>query len=223
MNKWVYSIGVVLFLSSSIVFGSCHNKEKEMKYNNPHNIKGVISYKRCFNDMNDTQLVAAQNFGVRPVESRVEAEKLGNKLVEIKSCKSYLLDTLTHSIPFLVPRASELLSVIGDNFQDSLINKGLNQNQIIVTSVLRTQSDQKKLRRRNGNATENSAHSYGTTFDISYRRFNKLEDPEGYPTEAVSPDTLKMVLAEVLYDLKKTDKCYVKYELKQGCFHITTR
>ena len=143
--------------------------------------------------------------------------------MEIKSCKSYLLDTLTHSIPFLVPRASELLSVIADNFQDSLINKGLNQNQIIVTSVLRTQSDQKKLRRRNGNATENSAHSYGTTFDISYRRFNKLEDPEGYPTEAVSPDTLKMVLAEVLYDLKKTDKCYVKYELKQGCFLITTR
>ena len=39
----------------------------------------------------------------------------------------------------------------------------------------------------------------------------------------VSSDTLKMVLSEVLRDLKKNGRCYVKYELKQGCFHITTR
>ena len=35
--------------------------------------------------------------------------------------------------------------------------------------------------------------------------------------------TLKLVLSEVLRDLRKADKCYIKYELKQGCFHITTR
>ena len=34
---------------------------------------------------------------------------------------------------------------------------------------------------------------------------------------------LKLVLAEVLRDLRKSDKCYIKYELKQGCFHITAR
>ena len=28
---------------------------------------------------------------------------------------------------------------------------------------------------------------------------------------------------EVLRDLKQAGRCYVKYELKQGCFHITTR
>jgi hypothetical protein len=27
----------------------------------------------------------------------------------------------------------------------------------------------------------------------------------------------------VLRDLKKKEKCYVKYELKQACFHITAR
>ena len=36
-------------------------------------------------------------------------------------------------------------------------------------------------------------------------------------------DTLKMVLSEVLRDLRKADRCYVKYELRQGCFHITAR
>lgn len=39
----------------------------------------------------------------------------------------------------------------------------------------------------------------------------------------VSADTLKLVLSEVLRDLRKADRCYVKYELKQGCFHITAR
>lgn len=44
---------------------------------------------------------------------------------------------------------------------DSLSCKGLNPNQIIVTSVLRTADDVKRLRRRNGNASANSAHALG--------------------------------------------------------------
>ena len=87
----------------------------------------------------------------------------------------------------------------------------------------RTADDVKRLRRRNGNASANSAHAFGTTFDVSYRRFCKVEDPDGRPMQDVSPDTLKLVLAEVLRDLRKSDKCYIKYELKQGCFHITAR
>ena len=112
---------------------------------------------------------------------------------------------------------------IGQNFLDSLTCKGLNPNKVIVTSVLRTKEDVKRLRRRNGNASENSAHFYGTTFDISYKRFSKVEDPDGRPMQDVSSDTLKLVLSEVLRDLRKEEACYVKYELKQGCFHITAR
>ena len=96
-------------------------------------------------------------------------------------------------------------------------------NKIIVTSVLRTEDDVKRLRRRNGNASANSAHFYGTTFDVSWKRFKKVEDEDGRPLQDVSSDTLKLVLSEVLRDLRKADKCYIKYELKQGCFHITTR
>ena len=73
------------------------------------------------------------------------------------------------------------------------------------------------------NASANSAHAYGTTFDVSWKRFEKVEDEDGRPMQDVSSDTLKMVLSEVLRDLKKNGRCYVKYELKQGCFHITTR
>ena len=216
-----FAFGIVV-----MAFSSCG--DKTMKMNNPRNIKGVVSYKRSFGDLNAVQLKSAKAIGISPVASREEAEReeaesLKKKLVEIGPCEYYDMDSLTHSIPYLVPTASALLETIGENFLDSLENKGLNPNKIIVTSVTRTKEDVKRLRRTNVNASMNSCHFYGTTFDISWKRFTKVEDPDGRPMQDVRADTLKLVLAEVLRDLKKEEKCYVKYELKQGCFHITAR
>lgn len=211
-----------LGLIALLVFPS-GKKDMSLKVNNPRNIHGVISYKRSFGDLNDIQLVAARTHGIIPLNSREEAESLKGQLMEIRDNEHYSLDSLTHSLPYLVPRASSLLDSIGLVFLDSLESKGLNPNKIVVTSVLRTKDDVKKLRRRNGNASENSAHFYGTTFDVSWKRFRKVEDPDGRPSENVSADTLKLVLSEVLRDMREANKCYVKYELKQGCFHITVR
>ena len=205
------------------VLAACKEKDMSMKMNSPRNIKGVVSYKRSFGDLNDTHMAAAKKIGVKPLKDREAALNLGGKVTEIKSGDLYQVDSLTHSIPFLVPKASALLDSIGANFLDSLESKGLNPNQIIVTSVLRTEADVKRLRRVNGNASANSVHMFGTTFDITYKRFHKVEDPDGRPMQDVREDTLKLVLSEVLRDLKKKDMCYVKYELKQACFHITAR
>ena len=221
MKKIFYAFSLAFCLMASL--SGCKEKDMSMKMNNPRNIKGVISYKRSFGDLNDAHLSAAKRIGVSPLQNRAAAEKLGKKVVEIKSGDLYQVDSLTHSIPFLVPRASALLDSIGANFLDSLESKGLNPNQVIVTSVLRTHDDVKRLGKRNVNASKNSAHIYGTTFDITYKRFHKVEDPDGRPMQDVRADTLKMVLSEVLRDLKKKEKCYVKYELKQACFHITAR
>ena len=221
MKKIIYTLSMVFCLMNTFI--ACKEKDMSMKMNEPRNIKGVISYKRSFGDLNDTHMAAAKKIGIKPLKDREAAEKLGGKVMEIKNGDFYQVDSLTHSIPFLVPKASALLDSIGANFLDSLENKGLNPNQVIVTSVLRTQDDVKKLRRVNGNASANSVHMFGTTFDISYKRFFKVEDPDGRPIQDVRADTLKLVLSEVLRDLKKKDMCYVKYELKQGCFHITAR
>ena len=221
MKKIIYTITMAFCVMAS--FASCKEKYMSMKMNEPRNIKGVVSYKRSFGDLNDTHMAAAKRIGVKPLQNREAAEKLGDKVVEIKDGKFYQVDSLTHSIPFLVPKASALLDSIGANFLDSLESKGLNPNQIIVTSVLRTNDDVKRLRRVNGNASANSVHMFGTTFDISYKRFFKVEDPDGRPMQDVRADTLKLVLSEVLRDLKKKEMCYVKYELKQACFHITAR
>ena len=207
-----------------VVLGSCMEPDRSIVLNNPHNIRGVVSYKRSFNDLNDVQLSSAKRIGIRPIASREEAEdEVGSRLTHIAPCGHYDMDSLTHSIPFLVPKASALLDTIGMNCLDSLGRKGLNPNKIIVTSVLRTKDDVKRLRRTNGNASLNSCHFYGTTFDISWKRFAKVEHPEGRPMQDVGADTLKLVLSEVLRDLRQADRCYVKYELRQGCFHITAR
>ena len=60
-------------------------------------------------------------------------------------------------------------------------------------------------------------------FDITYARFDKVKYRNFRRYESVEKAILKNVLGEVLQDLRKQNKCYVKYEVKQRCFHITTR
>jgi uncharacterized protein YcbK (DUF882 family) len=214
---------IFLLITGLTLTSGCKKKDMSLRLNEPRNIRGVVSYKRSFPDLNDKHLEVAKAVGIRPLEDREEAESMKEKLTHITDNEFYVVDSLTHSIPYLVPRASALLDTIGSNFLDSLATKGLNPNQVIVTSVLRTQSDVKRLRRRNGNASANSAHCFGATFDVSWKRFKKVEDENGRPLQDVGSDTLKLVLSEVLRDLRQAEKCYIKYELKQGCFHITAR
>ena len=188
-----------------------------------HRIVGVSNYQTCFPDTNAVQLLAAQQWGVSPVKNREDAEARKRELVYIGSSPYYHVDPLYSSIPYLVPHAANLLLDIGEAFFDSLYVKGIPLHRIIVTSVLRSQEDVVKLRRRNGNATENSCHLYGTTVDICYNRYETVEDPDGPARRAVRNDTLKWVLSEVLRDMRQNNRCYIKYEVKQGCFHLTVR
>ena len=155
--------------------------------------------------------------------NRADAEARKKELVYIASSPYYHVDRLRQSIPYLVPRAAVLLQDIGQAFFDSLYIKGVPLHRLIVTSVLRTQEDVSRLRGINGNATENSCHLYGTTFDICYNRYETVEDPEGPPRRAVRNDTLKIILSEVLRDMREQGRCFIKYEVKQGCFHMTVR
>ena len=228
MNKYTftrYAFPLIMLtgLTAASTLAGCKEKDMSMKMNEPRNIHGVANFSRTFGDLNQKQLNIAQTIGITPIASREDAERMTDRLVLIEENERYAMDSLTHSIPYLIPGAAALLDTIGQNFLDSLASKGLNPNKIIVTSVLRTNNDVKRLRRRNTNASSRSTHMYGTTFDISWKRFEKVEDEDGRPLQDVAPDTLKLVLAEVLRDLRKTDCCYIKYEIRQACFHITTR
>lgn len=186
-------------------------------------IYSVSSFQNTFNDLNDVQMKSARRWGVSPVANRAEADKRMHELVNIECSPYFHVDKLNSSVAYLVPKAAVLLNDIGRSYFDSLQIKGIPLHKVIITSVLRTEDDIRKLRTHNANATENSCHLYGTTFDLCYNRYVTVDDPDAPGRRAVRNDSLKWVLSEVLRDLRQKDRCYVKYEVKQGCFHITVR
>ena len=189
-----------------------------------HRILSVPGFERTFPDLNDVQIATAQRLGVKPVQNRDVASHADyHQLVYIGNSPYYDLKRLDHSIPYLVPRAQMLLNRIARTFVDSQMVKGVHPSKIIVTSLMRSKDDVALLRRRNQNATENSCHCYGTTFDVSWSKFHVIQDPDGPRVRETRNDSLKWILSEVLRDQREAGLCYVKYEVKQGCFHIPVR
>ncbi len=182
-------------------------------------INGVGGYlARVFNDSNYVHYAVAESIGIEPISSPAKAWNLRRPLCHIRSCREYYVEDLTHSYPYLVPEAAGLLKNIGAAFIDSLNSRGGGSYRIKVTSVLRTPTTVKKLRRVNRNAVDSSTHQFATTFDISYSKF--ICDSI---TVNRTQEDLKNLLAEVLAQMRSAGRCYVKYERHQSCFHITAR
>lgn len=143
--------------------------------------------------------------------------KIGS-LTPIQNTNLYIVDTLKYSYPFLIPDAKQLLHEIATSFQEKLLNTNLKGTRLVITSILRTSTTIKKLRRRNRNAIRYSAHLHGTTFDITYDSFDhekKLSTAEN--------ESLRDILAKTLFELRSKKKCWVTYERYQTCFHIVNR
>ena len=176
-------------------------------------------YERSFNDLQDKQKAAALANGLTPFKSRADIEenygklRLTRKLVRIESNPKYIVRELTSSSPYVVPKVRDLLDDLAVRFQAKTQSKV----RFVVTSVLRTEEDVKKLRKTNVNASTNSCHCNATTIDISYVRFgvDRVRPRDNYQ--------LRLALAQALHELRKEGRCYVKIERKQYCYHITVR
>lgn len=217
---------VMLFIGGYKLSGSLSDKgadiqqyidEGEVNHNIDHR-EPVRQYDRLFNDLNETQLEAARKNGLKEPITTDEA-KTDRRLQLIGPNQYYDVQKLTHSVPYLVPKAAKLLEDMGKAFQDSLFRRGYNRgHRFTVTSVLRTEETVRQLRKTNVNSTENSCHCYGTTFDISYFTYST---PKVGKTASV--DKMRQILYQVAYDMQKQGRCYVKYEKQQTCLHITVR
>ena len=181
----------------------------------------TFNYRIKFNDMQMKQHAVASVIGLsRPPKDRDDAASMRRQLVEIKTNDNYIVDSLTHSVPFLIPSAKHELDSIGEEWADILRRNNLPHYRFYVTSVLRTQEDIKYLQRSgNINSVTQSCHCYGTTFDLAYMRYNKVTRTRDYMHE----DNLKLVLGQVLLNHQRAGKIFVKYEAKQSCFHVTVR
>ena len=218
---------VLLLVGLIFVFSACGNRSQHA--NTQPITEDILvaypgrtfSYKDKFRDTQSKQEKAAKAIGLStPPQNRQQAAKMRSQLSLIKTNENYIVDSLTHSSPYLVPVAAAELESIGKEFADILQRNNLPHYRFYVTSVLRTKDDVKYLQKSgNVNATTNSCHCYGTTFDLAYYRYNKVTRTREYMHE----DNLKLVLGQVLLNHQRAGKIYVKYEWRQACFHITVR
>lgn len=188
-------------------------ERKEIIYN-----RRMPKLAQVFADLNEDHLVMARKYGLKqPPKTRKDVNTGG--LVKIEDNDYIKMWDLQYSVPYLTKSAAEELDIISRAFHDSLENHRLLNYKIVVSSVLRTDEDVEKLRRRNGNASANSAHCYGTTFDIANARY--WRDDEAVQDAFMQPYELNKVMYEVLRDRRKQGKILCKFEKKQHCFHIT--
>lgn len=190
------------------------------------NFKGSTSID-TYKDLNTLHLRHARANGISPLSSgKALHSKLDDlldddKLVKISDNKYYVVNSLSHSHPYLVPEAAELLDQIGKRFQKKLSDHGLDDYRFRVTSLLRTQESQRSLSRSNVNASPTSAHLYGTTFDITYKSLIKRRFFGG--KRVVSERVPLSLLSDAIGELRKEGRLVVVTEKKEACFHITVR
>lgn len=222
MKKKILLISIAL-LSVVAVAGGVGFYYYYSHYQKTSSTKG-LKHLSHFNDLNPIQLKSAKRHGLKkPIKDRKEAKNTTKQLVHITDNDYIKVAPLTHSVPYLTEGASTLLHTIGKNFQDSLMAKGYCKRRIVVSSLLRTENDVKRLQKVNPNATRNSAHMYATTFDITYVRFSHNPIADIFQGKVPSATIMQSILCNVLKDLKENKQCYIKYEHRQQCFHITTR
>jgi len=167
-----------------------------------------------FNDIQKLQLSAARVNGIEPMQdnSNIFPLVISGKVVKITSCDEYILANLSHSYPYLIPKAAETLKEIGARVQEITGTK----SRMLVTSCLRTVETQADLSETNQNAASYSCHYYGTTFDLAYNAAGELKG-------GISYETFFNALCQAVHEMRENGRLYIKYETGQHCLHMTVR
>ena len=175
------------------------------------------------NDPNEVQLVHALKNGLKKpfatdqaLFSSLDSLKRKSILYKVTENNFYLFKSLTHSQPYLIPEAIDLLNEIGFRFQQKLDERNKNFFRFQITSLLRTEEEQMRLHHRNRNAASHSTHMYGTTVDISYKNFYNTKTNRLEP----SYDAVQ-AMTKVLIDMRQECRLLCVREHHQSCFHIT--
>src|SRR5664280_761772 len=167
-------------------------------YNGESNVSGIS---RC---SNKRELLSKMRMG---------------ELFRIRDGRGYEVEDLSFSYPFLTKEGKTILKEIGKRFRKKVSATRLRGSDFKITSMTRTTEILIRLRKFNSNASVNSPHFYGNTFDISYVRFSS---PKWFITDC-DKYFLKEALAQVIWQLREEKKCWATYEIKQGCFHVVAR
>ena len=132
---------------------------------------------------NAEHIAAAQAAGIEPVATRagIDSAVVRDGLVRLPATPRRVVLDGEHSDPVVIPETAAALDSLDARFADSLRTRDLPVFFYTVSSLLRSDEDQRELRGVNSNASPiRSSHEYGTTLDITYRRF-------GYDPAAPAP------------------------------------
>lgn len=185
-------------------------------------------------DRNAEQIARARREGVR---GNVEQLIAGGQLVELADTNElWALHNLNYSVPYVTPSAQAMIAEIGTRFQQELDSLHVPRYRLVITSATRTPEKQAALRRVNANASNvESAHEFGTTVDIAYRRFapppgaaplpidtiERLADSVMVRTAHERAAELQAVLGRVINQMRREGKLLVMMERSQTVYHIT--
>lgn len=185
-----------------------------------------IEMRALKSNLNDKHIIEAHKSGLKkPIADKksfyANEEDICKDadLIKVKTNKLYGVSRLTYSLPYLNEKSADFLNLLGERMQESFEEKGISHYRFMLTSVLRTQKDQRLLQKVNANATpKETPHYFGTTFDISQTRFLM-----GNSNETKYSYRLRNILARELIRLQEEGKCYVILESREKCFHVTVR
>jgi hypothetical protein len=189
-------------------------------------------------DVNARQIASARAFGHRVVDGVEPLLESGRLVPLAESTPLWVVRELTYSVPYVTRDTHAMLEEIGERFHARLDSLGVPRYRLDITSVLRTPDKQARLRRSNPNASQiESAHEFGTTLDIAYRRFAA---PAGHPGAGVRAPELRQladsmlidagrlraaelqaILGRVLLEMRSEGKLLVIMERAQTVYHIT--
>ena len=166
-------------------------------------------YSNAFRDRNAKHLKAAKCWKKKkqlalPVDSLDDLKQVDG--LEPFSSDVVVVDPMSHSRALLLPEANELLEELGREFQAELKKRNLPKHRLIVTSMTRSKESQAQLEKTNVNAASDTAHWYGTTFDITYKRYQKSPLSQ----QKTEGRDLKNALEKVLSDLRKSKSIVVQ-------------
>jgi hypothetical protein len=175
-------------------------------------------------NMNDKHIEEAHKSALKsPIKDKksfyADQEHLCKKanFEKIETNKLYGVSRLTYSLPYVNEKSADFLDLLGKRVKESFEERGITHYRFMLTSVLRTEKDQRLLQKVNANATpKETSHYFGTTFDISQTRFMM-----GNSNKAKYSYRLRNILARELIRLQQEGKCFVILESRVKCFHVT--
>ena len=179
---------------------------------------------RFLRDPNKMHIAAGKEMGLYP-PYRKNADFLAERdslvecgaLVYVPDSTYYVKKTAKYSYPYLTPEAFKVLNELCERFQQKLKERRQPAYSLYLTSALRTEESQKRLRRGNKNATrDTTSHLYGASFDISYWEFLRNSNRRAY-----SYRHIQNILTKTVSEMRNENRFLVIKENGQFCFHIT--